>query len=242
MYSSESRVRYSEIDEDLHLTVPALINYLQDCSTFHSQAVGRGPAHAAASGHAWMLSAWEIVIDALPAFNQDIRVSTWPTCFKGLMAARNFTVCDAADPAGEHPLVRANSSWFLFAAAAGAPMRIPADESDPYLSDVAEPLDMPAMPRRIRTADAGEAAAPVIVTGAHIDTNHHVNNAQYVSLALGALPKDDMPNIHRLDVQYHTAAKLGDTIYPHIHHEGDAGTIITLDDAEAKPYAIVRVA
>ena len=163
-----------------------------------------------------MLSAWEIVIDALPAFNQDIRVSTWPTCFKGLMAARNFTVCDAADPAGEHPLVRANSSWFLFAAAAGAPMRIPADESDPYLSDVAEPLDMPAMPRRIRTADAGEAAAPVIVTGAHIDTNHHV--------------------------QYHTAAKLGDTIYPHIHHEGDAGTIITLDDAEAKPYAIVRVA
>ena len=37
-----SRVRYSEIDHHGTLTLPALINYFQDCSTFQSEDVGLG--------------------------------------------------------------------------------------------------------------------------------------------------------------------------------------------------------
>ena len=42
MYSFDSRVRYSETDETGKLTVLGLINYMQDCSTFHSADVGVG--------------------------------------------------------------------------------------------------------------------------------------------------------------------------------------------------------
>ena len=34
MYEFDSRVRYSEVDHHGTMTVPALINYFQDCSTF----------------------------------------------------------------------------------------------------------------------------------------------------------------------------------------------------------------
>ena len=37
-----SRVRYSEIDESGALSPLSLINYLQDCSTFHAEDVGAG--------------------------------------------------------------------------------------------------------------------------------------------------------------------------------------------------------
>ena len=35
-YEFEARVRYSEIGHRGTMTIPALINYFQDCSTFHS--------------------------------------------------------------------------------------------------------------------------------------------------------------------------------------------------------------
>lgn len=41
-YSFDSRVRYSEIGEDRHLTLNGMINYFQDCSTFQSEAAGVG--------------------------------------------------------------------------------------------------------------------------------------------------------------------------------------------------------
>lgn len=57
MYSFTSHVRYSEVDENWRLTIPALIDYLQDCSTFQSDLLGMGPRHIASTKLAWMLSA-----------------------------------------------------------------------------------------------------------------------------------------------------------------------------------------
>lgn len=36
-YEFEGKVRYSEIDHRATMTLPALINYFQDCSTFQSE-------------------------------------------------------------------------------------------------------------------------------------------------------------------------------------------------------------
>ena len=36
MYDYKSRVRYSECDAKAEITLPALVNYLQDCCTFQS--------------------------------------------------------------------------------------------------------------------------------------------------------------------------------------------------------------
>ena len=42
MYSFDGRVRYSECDEDGRLSLVSMMNYLQDCSTFHSEATEVG--------------------------------------------------------------------------------------------------------------------------------------------------------------------------------------------------------
>ena len=49
-YSFTSRIRYSEIGEDGNLTLPGLINYFQDCSTFQSEAIGEGVAELKTRG------------------------------------------------------------------------------------------------------------------------------------------------------------------------------------------------
>ena len=42
MYTFDSRVRYSEVGVDGNLTLIALLEYFQDCSTFHSEDIGLG--------------------------------------------------------------------------------------------------------------------------------------------------------------------------------------------------------
>lgn len=41
-YSFDGRIRYSEIGEDGCLTLPGVLNYFQDCCTFHSESIGQG--------------------------------------------------------------------------------------------------------------------------------------------------------------------------------------------------------
>lgn len=65
-YSFTSRIRYSEIGEDGNLTLPGLINYFQDCSTFQSEAIGEGVAELKKRGCAWVLSAWQIHVNRYP--------------------------------------------------------------------------------------------------------------------------------------------------------------------------------
>lgn len=40
-YSFNSRIRYSETGENACLTLPGILNYFQDCSTFTQRQSGR---------------------------------------------------------------------------------------------------------------------------------------------------------------------------------------------------------
>ena len=40
-YRFEGKVRYSEIGEDKCLTLPAILDYFQDCCTFQSEEIGQ---------------------------------------------------------------------------------------------------------------------------------------------------------------------------------------------------------
>ena len=94
MYSFDSRVRYSEVDEDRKLSLTGVINYMQDCSTFQSEDLNMGIDYLAEKHRAWLLSSWQIVVDRYPKLGERIVVSTWPYDFKGIYGYRNFTIQD----------------------------------------------------------------------------------------------------------------------------------------------------
>ena len=65
-YEFKSRVRYSEIGEDRKLTLDGILNYFQDCTTFHSEEVGLGMERLEEKRRVWMLSAWQICAERYP--------------------------------------------------------------------------------------------------------------------------------------------------------------------------------
>ena len=60
MYSFNSRVRYSQVNKDGRLKLVSLLDYFQDCSTFHSEDAGMGTEYLAGQGLAWVLNFWQI--------------------------------------------------------------------------------------------------------------------------------------------------------------------------------------
>ena len=75
MYEFNSRVRYSEIDHHGTLTLPALINYFQDCSTFQSEDVGLGTEVLKAEKRAWILSGDRRTVSRIGRKDHDRNIS-----------------------------------------------------------------------------------------------------------------------------------------------------------------------
>lgn len=232
MYSFSSRVRYSECDDQARLSLVSLINYLQDCSTFQTESLGLGLGFLAERHFAWLLAAWQIEILERPRFCDPIEVRSWCYGMTRTFAQRNFQI---VRPDGT-PYVNADSLWFTFDTEAGRPCRIPESEQAYLMGE--ERLPMPPTERKLKTEGPYVEGDPIIVSTQHLDTNRHVNNAQYVLMAAEALPDDLDPR--RICVQYRLQAHQGDVLIPRIRTIDDVHTVeLVFEDGTS--CAVVRM-
>lgn len=230
MYQLKSKVRYSEANVKGELTCHALLNYLQDSSTLHSEELGESGTQLFEQNMAWILSFWQICIEEMPKLSEDIMVSTWPYHTKGLFGLRNFCMKNGMGDV----VVKANSIWVLIDPRTGRPIRI-TDEVSSHYPD--EPkLEMDYCDRKILIPEEYEEKDVIVVPSYFIDTNRHMNNAKYVMIAEAYLP--EVFQVKEIRVEYKLAAIEGDAIYPRVTIEEDKVTVVLVNDA-GSPYATV---
>lgn len=231
MYTIDSRIRFSEIDHTGRITLPAVINYFQDCSIFQSEKIGYGLSYLKERHAAWVLSSWQIEIRRYLTLGEKIQVSTWATAFKGACGGRNFCMTDEN---GEIAAC-ANSLWVYMDSQKGRPVKPEPEELAAY--GESEPLEMEAAPRKIALAETMEELPSFPVRKYHIDTNEHVNNCQYVQMAKEAL--DEGKEVGKMRAEYKKSAVYKDIIFPKAGVESDR-TVVELCDEAGQPYAVVE--
>jgi len=74
----------------------------------------------------------------------------------------------------------------------------------------------------------------VLATSRHLDMYGHVNNAEYVAMAVAYVP--DALDICQVQIEYRKAAVLGDLLYPKSAMEGN-NFYLALVDEQDTPYA-----
>lgn len=232
MYSFNSRIRYSETDDKGQLTIPGLINYFQDCSTFHSEEVGQGLMTLKEKNRAWIIIYWQIEIVRLPKLAEEITVSTMATGAKGLCAKRNFYMSDKEG----NILARADSIWVLMDTKRMRPTKIMPEDIQAYTKE--DPLPMEEKKRKVDLPEIMEEYPEILISKEHIDTNGHVNNCRYIQMVFQLLKKEIKTT--GLRVEYVKSAVEGDTIYPKIAVE-EKRIVAGLFDTKDRPYAIVEI-
>ena len=215
IYTYESRVRYSEIGEDANMTLFSLFNNFQDCCTFHGEEVGVGLRHNTERGHGWIIANVQTVISRMPRFGERLLVTTWAENFRGMIAHRNFSM---ENTEGEL-LAEAATDWIFMDLVTRKPIRIP-EEQGVYGLHPEKKLHAELGSRKVRVPKGGTQEKTFTIQEHHLDTNGHVNNAQYIRMAMPYLPAGF--EVHGLRVEYKKQAMLGETVVPR-HVEMDNG-------------------
>ena len=94
-------------------------------------------------------------------------------------------------------------------------------------------------PRKIRIPDGAVKGEEVLIRPHHLDTNHHVNNGQYVRIAIDSLQKDC--HISQLRAEYKKQVRLHEVLTPYIVRTEKGGYVVDLRNQENETCCIVEI-
>ena len=230
MYKWNTNVRYSECGVKGVLTLPGILNYFQDSSSAHSEGLGAGMKYLEECHGAWVLNSWQLEVNRYPEISEPIEISTWPSDFKGVFGPRSFCMKDQEG----NVIASARTLWVYIDTESGRPAK-PSEELKAKYTLIPA-IDMEEVSRKIAIPEVMEQVDRITVRKYHIDTNQHVNNCQYVQMAMETLPDDF--EAKKLRVEYKKSAVLGDMISVKKSVETDRTVVVLYNEEDI--YAVVE--
>ena len=230
-YEFLTRIRYSEVDQKERLSIDHLADYFQDCTIYHDESVGLGLGYWHERGAMWVTTSWKILFFGMPHCCDYVKVRTDAISCRAFIGQRNFTMRTEEGKL----LAAAFAKFALLDTKTGQPLRIRPEEGAAYGMNA--PIPMEEEKQHIVLPENAVEMEPVVVGIHHLDPNHHVNNVQYITMAMSYLPEGFVPKMMRFS--YHKSALLGDVMIPKIAvSEHDVTGMMLREDGEM--YAAFR--
>lgn len=204
MYKMDIQVRYSEVDGAGAVRLHQIVDYFQDCGTFHSISLGLGMRGVPEEYGAWYLLAWDIRIKRYPKLCERLTVTTEPYEMKGFYGYRRYSLIDE----GGAVIADADSIWILMNTEKMCPMRVSAELTNTYIPVV--PDQTRRVKRKLSAEGEWKKAEHILISKIYLDSNHHVNNANYITWAEELLP--DGYRVNGVKVDYRQSAFYGDEL------------------------------
>ncbi|MDA8220214.1 acyl-ACP thioesterase domain-containing protein [Desulfosporosinus sp.] len=210
-YRMEFEVHYHEVNPYEKATPLTILHYLEDAAISHSEAVGQGFKRLRFKKQAWILNKWQLEMERYPVLGEKVTIETWSAGFERFYGTRDFLIIDK----DQKIIGRATSLWIFYNTESKRPSRIPPDFEDAYgvdsLRAIKESLEDPT----IGEGEQEEGNEQIFaVRRSDIDTNGHVNNANYLQWMLEVVPEDIYQNNHltALEITYKKATTYGTSI------------------------------
>ena len=210
MYSLNYQVTTSTCDSEGRLKLYSALQMMQDCSEMWIDSESGVKQYFTEQNMAQLLASRQVEVMRVPLFKESLTVTTSVYGMKPMFGFRNTFIYDASG----NPCYRTWSMGAFVDKTNGKLKRV--DDATIASMQLEPQLEMNYRDRRIilpRTG--GEVMEPVKVLRADIDYNRHMNNANYVRMAMELLPADF--EVKGLRVEYRVAAKLGDTLTPTVY-------------------------
>lgn len=205
------QIRSYECDARGQLSVPALMNLMQESANRNALDYGIGIVDLARQGYGWMLSRFQLRMHQYPRYNQSIQVITYPTFVEKYFIYRDFRIL-----AGDGTLLAdASSTWLVFDTERRVMVPLPG-----FIRTLTPPAGINPLSKLLLKPDfpmlsfesAGEKV--VEVGWFDIDQNQHVNNVAYVQWLLEAMHHEILHGgeVAEIDLVYRTESHWGDSL------------------------------
>lgn len=220
MYTYDTRVGYSKVDKTGKVSIFDAVDYMQDSTTFQSEELGVGMRYMQEQGKAWILIANHIELYKPIELCQKITIGTAPTDFH-IYGSRQYFI---KDENGEY-LAKSEALWLLIDLNTRRPVRAEEDDIKMYETELL--FDDVKASRKIKFFGEKQQQEPFKVLKTYIDSNGHMNNVNYLRVAVEYLPEDI--DIKSIQIVYVKEAMEGQTIIPFVHKE-ETGIGMTFED------------
>ena len=228
MYSLKYKVTTSTCDSEGRLKLYSALQMMQDCSEMWIDSEPGVKQYFAEQNMAQLLATRQVEIVRTPEYKEELTVTSTVYGMKPMFGFRNTFIYDAEG----RPCYK---TWSMGAFVDRQTGKLKRVDDATIASMTLEPqLEMNYKDRRVILPKiGGQLLDPIKVLRADIDYNKHMNNANYVRVAMELLPEDF--TVRGLRVEYRVAAKLGDVLLPTVF-QTEGGIIVSLsigDDVSA---------
>ena len=219
VWEDHIHVRSYDVDVTGVLRIASLFNYFQDTAGKHASHLGAGYAILKERGLFWVLSRAKVRIHRLPAWGENVRLTTWPKGLDGVLFIRDFQLTGDRD----ERLVDASSGWLLLDYKAykphlpdALPAAIPPNTRGHALQEQL---------RKLRPLQDPQMVYERKVLASDLDVNHHVNNARYVDWIMDCYAPDEakLKAMQAMQVNYVGETTYGDVIRLNKREDGPRG-------------------
>lgn len=208
MYVLNHKVSTSRCNEKRCLKFYSAMQMMQDCSELWLDTEPGVANYFQEKGMAQLLVFRQVDIVRIPEYREDLKTQTRVYEMKGTFGFRNTNIFDAAGKV-------CYNSWSMGAFVDRASGRLSKISDDVIRTmHLDNKVEMDYADRHIRyDKSLLKAMEPVVVAKDDIDYNGHVNNAQYVRMAMELLPSS-FETFRRFRVEYKSPVKFGEQIQP----------------------------
>ena len=231
MYTLNYKVTTSCCDSEGKLKLYSALQMMQDCSEMWIDSEPTARKFFNDNNMTQLLATRQVEVVRVPRFKEDLTVTTSIYEVLPMYGFRNTFIRDAQG----QPCYGTWSMGAFVDLATGKLARLSEDAIASLTLEAKQEMNYRGR-RIILPKQDGTELPPIQVMRADIDYNRHMNNANYVRIAMELLPEGF--EVHDMRVEYRIAAKLGDLLTPTLYPI-DGGYIVSLaiDD---QPSAIME--
>ncbi|WP_080055101.1 acyl-[acyl-carrier-protein] thioesterase [Spirosoma aerolatum] len=204
-------LRGYECDAFGRMSIPALMNQMQESANRNALDYGIGIADLVGQGFGWMLMRFRLRIHQYPRYGQTIRLTTYPTAVEKYFIYRDFQVRAEDDTL----LADASSIWLVFGIEKRTMVPLPE-----FIRNLKTPTGIDPLPKLSLKPDfqtmpfVAHLEKDVEVGWFSIDQNHHVNNVAYVGWLLESVTDSWLQTreLAEIDLVYRTESHWRDQL------------------------------
>lgn len=206
IFTSNYRIKYSDIGRNNKLTLKALVALLQEVAGAHSEKAGFGLNNISETHRTWLLLNWKVKMFSHPHINEVLTLKTWPRTLDKLYSYRDFEVFDSQN----NLVAIASSKWLFVDAETKRIKKITSEVSEAYGGPVDKSVFETPFEEKINVPDNLKLNFNYTIQRRDIDTNGHVNNLHYIDFALETLDEviyvenefDNLEIIYKKEIKY----------------------------------------
>lgn len=228
----------SNVNSDLEVTNKAILQWMEDIGSLHSDENSCGMKTIMENKLSWVIIQWKIKITRRFKYGENIKVRTWISGKKKLYTFREYEFYDEEG----NVVAAAASKWVLTHLEQGM-ISVPQEILDGYGNDSRTVFEEGNNMTRLKDPLDFSNPFEFTVPCTFIDVNDHMNNIYYLDVAYQAMPIEvyKKSKFDEIEIMYRKECKLNDKLMCYYHFDGTYHFVSIRDEDSKQLHVLVKL-